>query len=541
MKKFSYLFGILFVIFQTSLLAQLPTLEFDDYTPRWYYYISDSLYNQGSNPDANQYNTVTIGWTKYSDGYAYPRQLNYSNDIQRYDGFFLHKIRMEDGQKIWSKNINTRHGYEHLVLNDYYLDDEDNIFVTGKRWTNIRPGEYKWRVTGFAQEMILEFSGEDGNLRTKIFDEQDSIGKSQPLLFGHYYRFDPIEKIFRRYYYGSNYSFGLDKFNTSTGKYEFMDQIRLPIKMESSMIKSMLTNFVSYEDDRLGSYHYVSSKNTNVSPDEAKIVFWNANLDSLIIEKEIDIQKYFKKLPPAGFGTEFFWTNAGKNKDLFIAKTWFDVDSLPTIQYWMLWMDKEGNEKVYLEKARVTGTNYIYKTVLPFYVDDFGVYLIGYPSITGKEGNDIVRLERNGNFKTIGHITTGFDERLTGIRPTMDEKGNMVFQCVWDNLYTTVFGMHISDFGINLSSEDTDFTPPKPLLMVSPNPAADHIVLSVKDETYTKGVVSIRDIDGRTILSQSCQIGEQIDVHHLPSGTYIVMFNPESRPEYFLTTKLVKP
>jgi hypothetical protein len=139
---------------------------------------------------------------------------------------------------------------------------------------------------------------------------------------------------------------------------------------------------------------------------------------------------------------------------LFIAKTWFDVDSLPIIQYWMLWMDKEGNEKVYLEKARVTGTNYIYKTVLPFYVDDFGVYLTGYPSITGKEGNDIVRLERNGNFKTIGHITTGFDERLTGIRPTMDEKGNMVFQCVWDNLYTTVFGMHISDFGISLSSEE---------------------------------------------------------------------------------------
>jgi hypothetical protein len=155
---------------------------------------------------------------------------------------------------------------------------------------------------------------------TKTYDEQDSIGKSQPLLFGHYYRFNPIEKIFRRYYYGSNYSFGMDKFNTSTGKYELMDQIRLPIKMESSMIKSMLTNFVSYEDDRMGSYHYVSSKNPNVSPDEAKIVFWNANLDSLIIEKKLTFKSISKNFHLKDLGQNFSGQLQGKTKICLLLK-----------------------------------------------------------------------------------------------------------------------------------------------------------------------------------------------------------------------------
>jgi hypothetical protein len=541
MKRIFIILFLNICYFQISLLSQLPILEFDDYTPRWYYYISDSLYNQGSNPDANQYNTVTIGSTIYSDGYAYPRQLNYSNDAQRYDGFFLHKIRMEDGQKIWSKNINTRHGFEHLAFNDFYLNNLGNIFVTGKRWTNIMPGEYKWSVSGFAQETILEFSGVDGILLSKIYDDQDSIGKFQPLLFGHYYRFNPIDNAFRRYNF-SNYRIFMEKFNNETKKYEGTDNKPIRFDMEFNTVKSLnLANFISYKDDRLCSYHYASSKNPNASPDEAKIVYWNTNEDTLSIKKELDIYKYFKKLPPSGFGTEFFFTLTGNNEDLFIAKTWFDVDSLPIIQFWMLWLDKEGNEKVYVEKARVTGTNFIYELVNPFFVDDYGVYMVGSPSITGRKGNDIIRLERDGTLKTIANLTTKDNKRMTGIRPSMDEDGNMVFQCIWDNLYTTVFGLHISDFGINLSSEDMDFTPPKPLLTVSPNPAADHIVLSVKDETYTKGVVSIRDIDGKIVLSQSCQTGEQIDVHHVPSGTYIVLFNPESRPDYFLTTKLVKP
>jgi hypothetical protein len=101
--------------------------------------------------------------------------------------------------------------------------------------------------------------------------------------------------------------------------------------------------------------------------------------------------------------------------------------------------------------------------------------------------------------------------------------------------------MHISDFGISLSSENTNITPPKPLLVLSPNPATDQMVLTVQDASYAKGHLEIRDINGSIILSQSCMTGDKIDIQHISSGTYIVLFNPDSRPEYFLTTKFIKP
>ncbi|MBK7523312.1 MAG: T9SS type A sorting domain-containing protein [Saprospiraceae bacterium] len=98
----------------------------------------------------------------------------------------------------------------------------------------------------------------------------------------------------------------------------------------------------------------------------------------------------------------------------------------------------------------------------------------------------------------------------------------------------------ISDFGINLSSNDGEKPKPSPLITLSPNPTSDEVVLHIKDVQYHEGTVLMYNMSGQKVAQQKISHGEKLDIRNLNSGQYIIQYNPDNRPGYYLTTNLVK-
>jgi len=143
----------------------------------------------------------------------------------------------------------------------------------------------------------------------------------------------------------------------------------------------------------------------------------------------------------------------------------------------------------------------------------------------------------------IGSITTGFgDSRLQQVNMSMNSKGDIVMIHTWDREYTVVTGFHISDFGFNISTENEYFTPTKSLLTLKPNPATDKISLILNAQQYKNGTLYIYNMNGMQLekIDITDTVNNIIDVAHLLPGSYIIQFNPFSRPNYFLTSKFIK-
>lgn len=178
---------------------------------------------------------------------------------------------------------------------------------------------------------------------------------------------------------------------------------------------------------------------------------------------------------------------------------------------------------------------------MPFYSDQYSTYMIGQTSLPDVKGMDVLQVNNDGTIRVFGHLTTGPDNfKITGIRMNMNDKGNIIIAGTWDKKAMAIMGFHISDFGINLSSEDENIVDPVPLMTVSPNPASDDVTIYITDEKYRQGTVRMYNVAGQNVVQQKISHGESLNVRDLPAGTYIVQFCPDSRPGYFLTTKLLK-
>src|SRR5690606_38606213 len=136
---------------------------------------------------------------------------------------------------------------------------------------------------------------------------------------------------------------------------------------------------------------------------------------------------------------------------------------------------------------------------------------------------------------------TGDTRRSSGLRVNMNANGDIVYMHVWDNKYPTVMGMHISDFGISISTDDEEKAILSDVLLsVSPNPVSELLTIHVTDVRYHTGTAYIYDMQGKLMSQQKVSHGENLQVSLLNNGPYIMHYNPDVRPGYFLTAIFIK-
>ena len=169
------------------------------------------------------------------------------------------------------------------------------------------------------------------------------------------------------------------------------------------------------------------------------------------------------------------------------------------------------------------------------------MYLAGFPSVNGVHGFDILKIGVDGQSEITGSLTTSdTGNNLRSSYFYVNETGFVNMLVFWDRHFNATIGFHLSDLGIDFSSGNSGFISPKPLLTLSPNPAKDETLLHIGNEKYGAGTAYIYNLTGQIVFSQKISDGDTLDTRALAPGQYIVQYAPDSRPGYFLTTKLVK-
>lgn len=527
------LLGIFFLGTSHSIISQNNDIKFTDYTPRWTQVIQDTNFIPGNFPAINSYNSMypLLGLHVEEEFSFIPFACD--NGDYESDGAILVKVNNSNGEINWTRYMNTSNGDDQNFYTSFFVDDR--IYYAGRKRTrqSIILNE-DWQIGGYSKPFYREINKETGEIESEIFDRSDSIGVfsgfiSKPLL--------PINgkiKQVERVNLGVNIS-NINPMSLLPIDTQFL---KYPTSLSLGITKHVRGLFIRENDQNAIVYFQAISKDTNIEKHIGRLDYYEISNDSFELNKSIDFSNYVKTIPIDPSRNRIFY-NYGKDGRFVICQS-YQSDDFPTYRTWVLKLDTVGKVEFYKENLKIDSLNHYYSYAIPFFVDENNIFLLTLPSSTNEQGMDVVQLNKSGELILKGSLTTGnqFRVGIGGIQ--MSTKGDIIFALKWDQEYSVIMGMHISDFGINLSSNDINTIVPTSLMTISPNPATIEITLHITDEKYHQGKVEIYTLTGEKVLQQKISHGETLDVHNLLPGTYIVQFSPDSRPGYFLTTKLVK-
>ncbi|MFZ1703931.1 MAG: T9SS type A sorting domain-containing protein [Saprospiraceae bacterium] len=514
-------------------------IKFDNIMPRWHFYFNDTNYVVGNQTQIDEKTSIVSGLIPIvNKDYAFVVGTQFNHEYQ-YDGGPICKVKLDDGSLVWTKYFNTSNlDDQNLVSYATYIE---NVLISGrKRTKHSKLNDTQWDLGGFSVPFVREINGNNGDISNEYFDRSDSIGTFDVLFKYFIYPFG--NNIFQIYRDGQDSLVGIkvEKFKQETGQTEplqfllYKESIQ-PLKYN----KFKWYHYKNSDSTLIILYAYQNTDNSAING-VAGIELFVLENDTFKSKKYLDISDYFLSIPKSS-SFDFIWIINNNRGDIILSKS-FQEKGINKIKYWFIKFDNELNISQYIPEVKLDSLNFSYNSVIPFYSDPYSTYMIGQTSLPDVKGMDVLQIKNDGAIRVLGHLTTGPDNfKISGIRLNMNDKGNIILAGIWDKKAMTVMGFHISDFGINLSSEDQGLTPSKPLITLTPNPAGDDVSIYITDHQYHKGTTFIYDVSGQLVQQAKIRHGDKLEIRSLKPGTYIVQYAPESRPGYFLTGKLVKP
>jgi len=519
----------------SNIYGQNVDVHFSTYTPRWYNVIEDTNFVLGSFTPINSFSSNFPQFNPSVESeYSYVPFSCWNGDYMS-DGSILVCVRNSDGQIMWDKYMNTSNGDDQNFYTSFYVDDK--IYYAGKKRTQHSYDiNETWQLGGFSKPFYRVIDKKSGNLDNEAFDVSDTIGSKNNFILKPLMPINNQMKEVNRVLQGEGIF--ISDLNESTLLPIKSQFLPYPTPLSLGNVKTRRSLFIREDDQKSIVYYQAISKDTTLEGHIGNLDFYQIENDSFILARKVDFSRYVKMVPDSPTQNRVFY-DFSKSGSFVLTQT-YQQNEYPYYKTWMLKLNSKGDEEYHIGDIKLKDLNHSYEFAVPFYVDNNHVFLLTLPSYTGEQGMDIVEVTGTGEVKLLGHLTTGSDFRVQVGGIKMNLNGDIIFSLKWDQDYSVIMGMHISDFGIKLSSDDNSLEIPNLLFKVSPNPTSDHITLAVSNENFSKGVVSIKDLAGKIVYSDTYLVGEKIDIQNLGSGIYIVHFSPESRPDYFLTTKLIK-
>lgn len=532
------LFLLLYIITPT-LISQEIKVEFDNVIPRWYFEFNDTNFVIGSQSQINGKNSIgSIIPALVDENYGYII-CNQSNGDGQFDGGPISKIRLTDGEIIWRNYFNTSNLDDQNFISYGSLSNE--LFLSGrKRTLYSKNNESSWSLGGYSLPFILYLNLDNGKMLGEFYDNTDSIGTFDVLV--KYYLRNFKDKIFQMYRTGMDTLVWLqvEEFSKESGKVKEIQKLPFKHSFESEKFDKAKWYHFKHSDSVLITLFYYQSRDTTISSNVLGMEIYKLDVDSFKSYKYIDLKPYFKTIPQSTLA-DIVWVNIDKGGNILLSKTYQNKGE-NQVKCRVLKIDSDFKISSHFPEVRIDSLNHSYSALIPFYTDQSSIFLVAQPSATDLKGVDMIQLEKDYAPKIIGSLQTGSEKnKLNGILPVMDESGNIIITCGWDRQGYVVIGFHISDFGIKLSSTEPNKIKPLPLLSIFPNPSSNEVIFDISDNRFRTGTTYIYDVYGRLICQYKINDGDKMDVSNLISGKYIIHYQPDSRPEYFLTTKLIKP
>lgn len=519
--------------------AQEPVITFDQFSPRWYIVAKDTTFVEPSTSGLDQYSAF-IGWIPFLDrDYTYSHFYS-RNEKGEMDGGLVQKINNIDGAVEWSKLINTRHNYFQVSTQSLLPSSDSTLTFIGMKRTNVhhRPFPAWGNAIGYGVPWYITLDKKTGIILSEKVNLQDTTGVLD-FVRGKGYFYDKNGDLIQLNYDPRKVKLSIfDTLDKSFIPFQYLDLSR-NIPVENLAGES--SNFSILNDSTLMIFYYSKSEDSDIQTDESFLDIYKLTKDTYSMVNRVDLLPYYHVRPDVYDINDNMIILNSKNGETGLIKSYKNPDNIFQYKNWFLWLDKNGKEKVFKKEIKLDNSSHVYSFINTIFMNEQNVYLAGFPASQGVHGFDILKINLDGTIEKTGALTTNDpDNNLRSSFFYVNEKGDVIMHVFWDRHYSSILGFHLSDLGIDFSSHSLDYIQPVSLLSLSPNPATNEVRLNVSDDQYLQGTVYIFSMKGEMLFKQKILSGDLLDVSSFPPGSYMVQFNPESRPEYFLTTKLVK-
>jgi hypothetical protein len=472
------------------------------------------------------------------------------------DGFILRKIEKETGEEIWAYHntfFSGNSNHESFHLESILSINEDEILVQGLRQFPFIDNDFPFWLLGpvNATPVVYTISNTDGKIiDIKISSDSTILDVKSNYRFGSQSLIENSNKFYYLYGGPNRKENGVMIFEMDENL-EFIDTSTFSqIKIEGPE-NVLSSNIKPYQIRSLGNNKYVFSYRYvkdwgNIFGDDHLIQIAIVDLSDPEIPNvinRINLNEYFIE----DYHVDDFMISVIDESIVIQKESYNGVLD----QYWLLWMDMDGNIKAHIPSIN-TLENYYRNGITPCYSDDY--QLIAYAAKDGNSKIDLLTFSQNDSTPTILKTLELENENHALINYTGKVIGNQLILGGWlatiigENSpesnrarYVYNLSLNLDKLGIDLSVDTEEVAELNPAPILYPNPS-DGVFILKDYNAVAFAYCTITDAQGRVvkkILKEDLQ-DSKIDLKNLANGNYFVTFYDRKNVQMYESSSVVK-
>ncbi|MCZ2337531.1 MAG: T9SS type A sorting domain-containing protein [Chitinophagales bacterium] len=516
---------LIFLIFCFNILLGQGTIDikFNEANPIWVHTMVDSSFVPIPNqPNYTKYSSLDPQLIHRINDHIYLMASSIAPDGILDQGFILDKLSLNNGQKHWSHTNTPYVGGDNNFYRTLCATSDTSIALFGL--------EVKGAEGTFTSYKII--NDQNGSLITHhVSSEPNPTKLPHSYYHGIYYESDSTYLNYYNIMMSNNPPY--DTSFTYYNVFEAYDSNLDLIKVSNIDFDFEITDYRSVAQPSL--IHQLNNttivglvyKNKYMPNQKQEVYMMWSDISNPRGVKKVRQREYSDIIP---FSAQTFLLHSFNaiNNTIFLSHAYKNDNN----QYltFALWLDSIGDVKTYIPILQSNNHQYYFADI--FYANDEYAYLLCYPSSTGNEGYDIIKIEKdNPEAIFVSSITTvNKDESYSATFHAFFEDGYLIFGGYVkkagqaNKTSTKYFCFKASDLGIITKTVATDdLQPPVDIeYSIFPNPATNNIHVECAASLQNSNLI-LYDLYGKTIIKADISHTNPIvDISNLPNGVYIV-------------------
>lgn len=495
------------------LLAQeLFEPTFKDLTPIW----QTRVVETAAPIDSFRLRYLTPGWSDLHvhDGEVYIRYVS-SNGMPFRQGATLVKYDTDDGAELgrFSANFLTSSIPEYLE-SVHFRDDA--ILLMGTEEANSASGGQYIQYSRFK---YWKLNYDDLSLIEAVSAPSDTIGTYYPGFYDRH--FVPSENGFFEYqstfYHGSDVLF--DYYTDQTTPDTTRNKV-YPYETDTSPdFDEIYSRLVQVDENRVAAFVFYKDNPSLLYPEDAVFKLFEIQDDQVNQILQTNIKDYCYPLGGTYFSNFRMFDGDGQYA---MHRLYYADTSAIDIRNWFLWLDENG--EIIVAKDKLHYDDHVYYTLRNLSFNKERLYALAYPSISGEDGLDVIKISNSGEVELVGQVLTegsvSFLNRLQGA--LIGDKVVLHGFPIKDDVHggPILYAFNAEDLGVE--AEPTNISEPivAERFQVFPNPATEYIELEVDAAPYQYSIINQ---NGDKVISHKLDANSlKVDVSNLATGAYFI-------------------
>lgn len=528
------LLSLLSLISTYNLAQEIPKLNINDLTPKWYHILQDTNFVQD-----------TFGLnirTPFSICFPFDHQLvngqlfinnHCTTGLGDRNGNLIQNINVKTGIMNWTRALNNDN---YLVNQEFYPSmfydqDLNQVILKGfRKYGSPSTSGIGWIAPQPSLFSTIILDNNNGNINNHLVNQNlDTI------------RWRPILNTFMRtqakndWYIRSNFTPGDGLLYTLD---KITDEQNLITNSSLTYLSETISDlpFYSIGNNLLGidnNDHFygiaIQKENYSTKPFNAHLLKFRINDKGDFMDTSLDLI-YKKDIAPyiqTPESAQGFFVNSRIYDDvMYLSMVFTDTLDNQKIKRWLLALDKNGNELFYINALTIDGINF--PQAITFIGRKNGKL---YFTLSGNDldySRILVSVDDKGNLQKYKTIRSGdSDSKINGLRCVISDQDDLVISMQVNNMYYYSAAYNAKDFGIDFTNSIAEYKYSKEY-HVYPNPASNIVLIESKNPI--PHTISLSNSLGKElIIEYNKDPHYQIDLSILTPGIYYLKFQSDEK------------